>query len=522
VTRAVIAALLRFQVVCADLGVPGNRIRIIATEATRTAINSAEYCKAIKDATGMTVEMLPKEQEGRVGALGIASSFSDVNGLVMDLGGGSMQITWMVAREGNLEISPKGSYSFPYGAAALTRKLDELKAGKSKDDAKKATDQFREEMIANFRDAYHGLEIPEDLVENAKSQGGFPLYLSGGGFRGWGYLLLYQNQVHGRHYPISIINGLRVGKESFEDTETLKEVARSANRIFRVSDRRRAQAPAVAFLVNVLTEALPHGIRDVRFCQGGVREGVLFQELPPSIRREDPLEVATSLYARPSAWLIGELLTASIPPTSEDEARSFPPSISRHVINSLANVLFVHSDMAKESASATALYSTSTGILASSHGVSHIDRALLALMFEERFDGELPPREMDFKTTLRQLLTPEQIWWTRYLGKVAMLIARMYPAGIIMEDKPRVKISAKWAVGLGKQGNKDGLMLRFAISKRDSDTFLLKETMDEFVEVIEKVGKRKNWIGGKEGWGMKVKIKVAEEDWGDDGWTLTS
>jgi retrograde regulation protein 2 len=185
-------------------------------------------------------------------------------------------------------------------------------------------------------------------------------------------------------------------------------------------------------------------------------------------------------------------------------------------------VLFVHSDMAKESASATALYSTSTGILASSHGVSHIDRALLALMFEERFDGELPPREMDFKTTLRQLLTPEQIWWTRYLGKVAMLIARMYPAGIIMEDKPRVKISAKWAVGLGKQGNKDGLMLRFAISKRDSDTFLLKETMDEFVEVIEKVGKRKNWIGGKEGWGMKVKIKVAEEDWGDDGWTLTS
>jgi len=66
------------------------------------------------------------------------------------------------------------------------------------------------------------------------------------------------------------------------------------------------------------------------------------------------------------------------------------------------------------------------------------------------------------------------------------------------------------------------LMLRIAISKRQSDTFLLKETMEGFVEVIEKVGKRKNWIGGKEGWGMKVKVKVAEEDWGDDGWTLTN
>jgi retrograde regulation protein 2 len=55
---------------------PGNHIRIIATEATRTAIGSVEYCKAIKDAIGMTVEMLPKEQEGHVGAPGIASGFS--------------------------------------------------------------------------------------------------------------------------------------------------------------------------------------------------------------------------------------------------------------------------------------------------------------------------------------------------------------------------------------------------------------------------------------------------------------
>jgi retrograde regulation protein 2 len=59
-----------------DLGVPGNSIRIIATEATRTAINSAEFRKEIKEATGLTVEMLPKEDEGKVGALGIASSFS--------------------------------------------------------------------------------------------------------------------------------------------------------------------------------------------------------------------------------------------------------------------------------------------------------------------------------------------------------------------------------------------------------------------------------------------------------------
>jgi retrograde regulation protein 2 len=43
------------------------------------------------------VELLPKEQEEEVGALGIASSFSHISGLVMDLRGGSTQITWMIA-----------------------------------------------------------------------------------------------------------------------------------------------------------------------------------------------------------------------------------------------------------------------------------------------------------------------------------------------------------------------------------------------------------------------------------------
>jgi retrograde regulation protein 2 len=43
--------------------------------------------------------------------------------------------------------------------------------------------------------------------------------------------------------------------------------------------------------------------------------------------------------------------------------------------------LWVNSDLAKEFPSAAALYSTNTGILASSHGVSHYDRALLALIF---------------------------------------------------------------------------------------------------------------------------------------------
>jgi retrograde regulation protein 2 len=84
---AVLTSLSKFQVACADFGVPATNIRVLATEATRTADNSEDYRRQIKEATGWDVDLLPKEIEGRVGALGVASSFASVDGLVMDLGG---------------------------------------------------------------------------------------------------------------------------------------------------------------------------------------------------------------------------------------------------------------------------------------------------------------------------------------------------------------------------------------------------------------------------------------------------
>ncbi len=83
----VVAALLRFQTTCADFGVPDSNVRVLATEATRTAANSLEFCNRIREATGWQAQMLAKEVEGRIGAMGVASSFQRVQGLVMDLGG---------------------------------------------------------------------------------------------------------------------------------------------------------------------------------------------------------------------------------------------------------------------------------------------------------------------------------------------------------------------------------------------------------------------------------------------------
>ncbi|KAF7128568.1 hypothetical protein CNMCM5793_003356 [Aspergillus hiratsukae] len=484
VIKSVVGAIVRFQITCAQIGVPPENIRIVATEATRTALNAEEFVDAIRQATNVSVETLPKEYEGTIGAWGIASSFSDIEGLAMDLGGGSMQMTWIVSHAGNVRISPKGSFSFPYGAAALTQKLNQLRKGKTPDEACQAEEALRREMESNFRIAFEQLEIPDTLVKKARKEGGFPVYLSGGGFRGWGYLLLYLHQVRRHYYPISIINGFSAPKEDFEDTEVLKKVARTARDIFRVSDRRREQVPSVAFLINVLAEAVPYGIKEAHFCQGGVREGILFRDIPPFVRQQDPLEVATTVFARPSAQMIAYLMFGAIPRPTEE--RTFPASMRGTMIQAFANALFVHAAMAKETSSTAALYSTSAGLLASTHGIPHADRARLALMLQERYGGELPPREKEFKHRLRDLLTREEVWWIRYLGKLGLVIARLYPVGVIDPARPRVATEARWASNLGKRGDKKGIELKFFIQKVAFDPTQLKSELEQDVRKIHK------------------------------------
>lgn len=90
----IVPALERFKQTSIDFGVPqqSENVRILATEATRTAVNADEFIGKIESTLGepWKVTLLKKEDEGRVGALGVVSSVGGSNGLeglVMDLGG---------------------------------------------------------------------------------------------------------------------------------------------------------------------------------------------------------------------------------------------------------------------------------------------------------------------------------------------------------------------------------------------------------------------------------------------------
>lgn len=498
VIHEVLAALLRFKNTCVDFGVPDNQIRVIATEATREAINSAKYRKAIRDRLGWEVEMLPKDEEGRVGAMGVASSFSSFKGLVMDLGGGSTQLTWMIV--GNVEVttSPKGAVSLPYGAAAMTRLLAE-----AENEGEDGKDRLRKEMKTRFQQAYNDLEIPKELEESAAAQGGFSLYLSGGGFRGWGYLLMSEHRVN--PYPIPIINGFRVGRQEFENTVNIQSFA-SENDVFRVSDRRASQVPAVAFLITVLTEALPP-IKDVRFCQGGVREGILYQSLSSSIRAAQPLSVATTPYAPSSAQGLTNLLQKVILFFSYSTQPRVHGIEDRSFIEALTNLLYHHSSLPKESRAAAALRCTTTGTLAGIHGISHEDRALLCLVLCERWGGQVSPTDSDFLRRMQLLIGDEQTWWTKYIGRAAALVGEVYPAGVV-PALPRMELGVGWKELVAGHGD---VGIEVVVRVRARDDMTADGVIGGSVKALEKVGKRKNWVGGNGGWGRKVVVVVRRD-----------
>ena len=435
----------------------------------------------------------------------------------------------MISRADSIKTSPKGSISFPYGAAAMTRLLADLEqphksnsgsshsplhlfksksptssSGSSTPAAPSTKEELEETMKAQFRQAYADLhhDMPETLRHKAK-HGGLTLYLSGGGFRGWGYLLMSQHRTH--PYPIPIINGFAAQKREFQQTREISVVAAEES-VFRISKRRVAQVPAVAFLVNVLVDALPM-ISNVRFCQGGVREGFFFDSLAQEVRAQDPLTAATASFGSESAKDIGEILWNAMP-GENSLGREIPATISKGLVRSVADSMYLGGVVGnKESRAVGALCVPITGVLAGVHGVSHSERAVLALALCTRWGGDLPPPYTDLERRLKGLLTNQEVWWAGYLGRVAALVGGVYPAGRIREK--RLELKAYWADGLGKKGMNQGVVLEVKCKREeDRDVLTTPAGLNPLVDAVEKLGKKKNKVGGEHGFGVPVDVRI--------------
>ena len=88
----------------------------------------------------------------------------------------------------------------PYGAAALLERIEATQGKKEKQD------RLRVEIVEALQQALVDLN-----VEHRCRDGPINLFLTGGGFRGWGYCLMALRSA----YPFSWINGFAVTPAEF-------------------------------------------------------------------------------------------------------------------------------------------------------------------------------------------------------------------------------------------------------------------------------------------------------------------
>lgn len=93
-------------------GVNCKQIHVFATAVLRNCANSAQAVKAIEKATGLTIDIISGEEEAHLGFVGAAISQKMDDGILVDIGGGSTELTHIAHGRDLMNVSiPQGSVS---------------------------------------------------------------------------------------------------------------------------------------------------------------------------------------------------------------------------------------------------------------------------------------------------------------------------------------------------------------------------------------------------------------------------
>ena len=138
--------LIVFDRFCRAAGLTVEDVHVIATSAIRDADNQGQYLERISAATGYEVEVLSAHDEAHYGYVAAVNTTTLTDGVVLDIGGGSMQLINVVGRR---EID---SVSYPLGAVRATEQfLSDTPA--SRPTRRKDLQRVRDHVEKTLRDA---------------------------------------------------------------------------------------------------------------------------------------------------------------------------------------------------------------------------------------------------------------------------------------------------------------------------------------------------------------------------------
>ncbi|PYE46021.1 exopolyphosphatase/guanosine-5'-triphosphate,3'-diphosphate pyrophosphatase [Rhizobium sp. PP-F2F-G20b] len=324
---------------------------VLATAAARDASNGPDFIRRAEHILGQKIRVLSGEEEAYFSALGIVSGYHDPDGVVGDLGGGSLELVDVVGRTIGTGIT------LPLGGIRLSEH-----AGGSLERAR----AYVRKTVKN--------------VDVLKRGAGRTFYAVGGTWRSIAKL-----HMELRDYPLHMMQGYEM---SFEEAMSF---------LPEVIEPKDLKIPAFAAISRSRRNLLPYGAialqetisllkpARISFSALGVREGYLFSLLSEQARNADPLLTAASElailrarspeHARELADWTGRVLPALGITETDEEARY------RRAACLLADISWrAHPDYRGLQALNIIAHSTFSGI-------THAGRAYIALANYYRHDG---------------------------------------------------------------------------------------------------------------------------------------
>jgi exopolyphosphatase/guanosine-5'-triphosphate,3'-diphosphate pyrophosphatase len=257
-----LGALRRFRTLAKQIGVEQNFA--VATAAAREASNGAQFVRQAEEALEAPIDVLSGKEEARYAALGVMASIPDADGIVGDLGGGSLELVDVA----NGQIGD--GVTLPLGPLRL---ID--LSGRSLNQARKIIDT-------------HFDRIP--LIDRLAGRSFFAV---GGTWRN--LLRLHMARVN---YPLHVLHNYTVSRDQARSVADLvAHLSPTSLRDIRTLSRSRADT--MPFGAMVLERLLTRGKAvNVIASVFGVREGLLFSKLSKRKREQDALLASCWDFAR--------------------------------------------------------------------------------------------------------------------------------------------------------------------------------------------------------------------------------
>jgi len=270
-----------------------------ATSAVRDAANGPDFVRRVRSEVGLELRVLDGEREAYFGAIGALNDSGLRNGAILDIGGGSAQVSEI--EDGQF----KRGVTRPLGALALAERFA------TSDPPKKADLRLLEAEIERQLESIEWL----DQLRNTALVG------IGGTIRN-----LAKIETERRQSPLHTLHGFELTRASVEESIALfrRMPVKERQNIPGLSTDRCDIIFQGSLVVRVVMQTL--GIDSLAVSTGGLREGIFcehfWQHLPypviPDVRRFSVLNVARNYryqkqHANHVRFLAGRLFEQLVP-----------------------------------------------------------------------------------------------------------------------------------------------------------------------------------------------------------------